>query len=446
MTDQRLTMGQSAGIETSASRKQDLAGLILSWLPTLMFGYAILIAPMMMRTSGGPEDGDINIAASKSNVLNQLFWLALFGLAFLASLKRLNRLPAVLLHPVVLAIFAYLAFSGLTVFWSPVPGIAFRRLILQLILLLCFILSIGLGDSREATLNRMLALVVLTVAINSLAVVLIPPTPIGYAGIYPQKNGLGAVMAFAILVTIYGMSVKTGMTRFILLGTTVVAFGLLVISQSKTSLGLAVLIPIMVYVFVGLAYHLRINAFVLFLLLASTGIVSAAFLSALTGFGLDDLSMILFHDTTFTGRTVIWNFVLDVISRSWLGGQGYSSFWGAGVDSIVFREAPSFVSLLLQAHNGYLDVLVETGVIGFTILICLILFAFRSATQLVQTDRQTTRFCLMLILFVVCHNLLESSWFRSFSQIWMLFIFAALLPLLPSEKEAQGRNAKSDRF
>nr|WP_246476221.1 O-antigen ligase family protein [Roseibium litorale] len=241
-------------------------------------------------------------------------------------------------------------------------------------------------------------------------------------------------MAFVILTCLYGITVKKGLTRFILLGTTGVAFILLVISQSKTSLGLTVLIPLVVYVFVGLAYHLRVNAFVLFLLLASTGLVLAAFLSALTGFGLDELSMVLFHDTTFTGRTVIWDFVLDVISRSWLGGQGYSSFWGAGVDSIVFREAPSFVSLLLQAHNGYLDVLVETGVIGFSILMVLILLALRSATQLVQTDRQTTRLCLMLILFVICHNLLESSWFRSFSQIWMLFIFAALLPLLPSGK------------
>lgn len=429
MTDQRLTLEQSGSVP-----KRDYASLVLSWMPALMFAYGILIAPLMMRSSGGVDDGDINIAASKANIINQLFWLGLFGLTLLASIKRLHRLPGVLMHPVVLAILAYLTLAGLSIFWSPVPGIAFRRLVLQIILLLCFILSIGLGDSRRATLNSMLALVVATVAINSAAVVLIPPTPIGYAGIYPQKNGLGAVMAFAVLMALYGMTVHKGLIRFILFGTTVVAFGLLVISQSKTSLGLAVLLPVLVYMFVGLAYHLRVHAFALFLLLASTGLVLIAFLSLVTGFGLDQLSMALFHDTTFTGRTVIWSFVLDVISRSWLFGQGYSSFWGAGVDSIVFREAPGFVSLLLQAHNGYLDVLVETGVIGFCILIVLILIALNSATKLVQSDRQTARLCLMLILFVICHNLLESSWFRSFSQIWMLFIFAALLPLLPQDK------------
>jgi hypothetical protein len=32
------------------------------------------------------------------------------------------------------------------------------------------------------------------------------------------------------------------------------------------------------------------------------------------------------------------------------------------------------------------------------------------------------------MLFVVCHNMLESSWFRSFSLNWLIFLLAALLP------------------
>jgi len=438
VTDQRISFEQP-----NTEPKSDFGGKFLCWLPALIFAYAVLIAPLMMRTSGGPDDGDINIAASKSNFFNQLFWLCLLSLALLASLKRLHKLPAVLLHPVVLAIFAYLAISAFSVVWSPVPGIAFRRLVLQSILVICFVLSIGLGDSREAMLNRMLVLIVLSVAINCIAVLVIPPTPIGYAGIYPQKNGLGAVMAFAVLFTIYGVSVKTGLIRALLILVLALALALLFISQSKTSLGLTLVIPFVVYIFVALAFHLQINAYALILLLTSTGLLLAAFLSAVSGFGFDELSMALFEDTTFTGRTVIWSFVLDVISRSWLVGQGYSSFWGVGVDSIVFREAPSFVSLLLQAHNGYLDVLVETGAVGLSILLVLILIALRSATKLVQRDPQLARLCLMLVLFVGCHNFLESSWFRSFSPIWMLFIVAALLPILPSAADKAMKSSVS---
>ncbi|WP_170253419.1 O-antigen ligase family protein [Ciceribacter naphthalenivorans] len=396
----------------------------------------MLIAPFWMRASGGMET-DINIAASQPNTFNQIFWLATFGITFLASLKRLDRLPGILADPVVVVIFAYLALATLSIFWSPAPGVALRRLVLQVILILCFILSIGLGDSREATLNRLIALVIVTVAVNCVAVVLIPPSEIGYEGIYTQKNGLGGVMAFALLILLGSIPMKRGLSRLVLLGTACAAFVVLVLSQSKTSLGLAVMVPVLVFAFVSLAYHLRINAFALLLLLASTGLILIAFLSAVTGFGLDDLSMVLFHDTTFTNRTVIWNFVLDVIGRSWLIGQGYSSFWGIGADSIVFREAPSFVSTLLQSHNGYLDVLIETGVIGFALLMILILAALHAAARLVQTDRAMARICLMLVLFAVCHNLLESSWYRSFSQVWMLFICAALLPQLPSSRSVR---------
>lgn len=414
---------------------QDLAGTVLSWVPTIIFAYAMLIAPFWMRSSGGTET-DINIAASQPNTFNQLFWLATFGVTLVASVKRFDRLPRVFSDPVVIAIFAYLAWAALSVFWSPVFGVAIRRLILQTILILCFIMAIGLGDSREATLNRLLALIVVTVAVNCVAVVLIPPSEIGYEGIYTQKNGLGGVMAFAILILLGTLPTKKGPARAILLATVCAAFVVLVLSQSKTSLGLAIMVPALVSSFVFVAYHLRINAFVLLLLLSATALFLLAFLSAVTGFGLDDLSMLLFHDTTFTNRTVIWDFVLDVISRSLLIGQGYSSFWGIGADSIVFREAPGFVSTLLQAHNGYLDVLVETGIAGFLLLLILLFAAFRSATKLVQSDRNMARLCLMLVLFAVCHNLLESSWYRSFSQVWMLFLCAALLPLLPSNRGA----------
>lgn len=429
-------MTQRATVEeTRLHKRQDFAGLVLSWIPAVIFSYVMLVAPFWMQASGGQET-DINITASQPNAFNQLFWLVTFGVTLLASVRRLDRLPDVLTAPVALAIIAYLAFAAVSVFWSPVPALATRRLILQAILILSFVMAIGLGDSREAMLNRLLAVIVVTVAVNCVAVVLIPPSEIGHEGIYTQKNVLGGVMASAILILLGAIPSKSGATRAILSGTLCVAFVVLFLSQSKTSLGLAIIVPAFVFPFVFVAYHLRINAFVLLLLLSVTALILIAFLSALTGFGLDDLSMLLFHDTTFTNRTVIWHFVLDVISRSWLSGQGYASFWGIGADSIVFREAPGFIPTLLQAHNGYLDVLVETGIIGFVLLLILIFTALRSATTLVQTDRSMARLCLMLVLFAVCHNLLESSWYRGFSQVWLLFICGALLPLLPARRQS----------
>lgn len=413
--------------QTSGFELKTLSSRILGWIPTLTVLYSSLLSPFLINFASG-DGSDANIAASQPNAVNQLFWIGLFGLTLGAAGRRLPELFRLLKEPVVIAVLAYLFIAFLSVAWSPVPGVAFRRLVQQVIVILCMIISVALADDRKFVVSRLLLFVVFTVAINAAAVVLIPPTPLGYAGIYAQKNALGAVMALAWMFCLYGIASERGWKRLGLIVTAALAMILLVLSQSKTSLGLAVIIPAVAFFIVGLSYRLRINAALLLLFFGVSGIVLAAYISAMTRFGFDDLSMLLFHDETFTGRTVIWSFVLDVISRSPIVGQGYSSFWGIGADSIVFREAPSFVVSLLQSHNGYLDILLETGIIGLLLLIFLILASLSSAARLVPIDRPAARLCFTLLLLVIGHNSLESSWYRGYSQIWLLFLFAAMLP------------------
>ncbi len=103
---------------------------------------------------------------------------------------------------------------------------------------------------------------------------------------------------------------------------------------------------------------------------------------------------------------------MDVISRAPVLGQGYASFWATGSDSIAFREAPGFVILLIQAHNGYLDVMLELGIAGISLLFLVILTALFSAARVVALDYRIAFLCYSLILFVTCHNMLESAWFQ----------------------------------
>ncbi|WP_346915624.1 O-antigen ligase family protein [uncultured Roseibium sp.] len=423
MSDQRTAYLE----QTSGFEMKTLSSRVLGWIPTLAVLYSSLLSPFLIHFGSG-DGSDANITASQPNAINQLFWIGLFGLTLAAAGRRLTNLFRLAKEPVVIAVLAYLFLAFLSVSWSPVPGVAFRRLVQQAIVIFCMLIPVILADDRNFIVGRVLLFAVFTVAINAVAVVVIPPTPIGYAGIYSQKNALGAIMALAWIFCLYGIASQHGWKRLGLLATAALAMVLLVLSQSKTSLGLAILIPAAAYFIVDLSYRLRINAALLLLFFAALGIVLAAYISAMTRFGFSELSMLLFHDETFTGRTVIWAFVVDVISRSALIGQGYSSFWGIGADSIVFREAPSFVVTLLQSHNGYLDVLLETGAIGLLILIFLIFASLFSAARLVPFDRPTAWLCFTLLLLVICHNSLESSWFRGYSQIWLLFLFAALLP------------------
>ena len=69
----------------------------------------------------------------------------------------------------------------------------------------------------------------------------------------------------------------------------------------------------------------------------------------------------LYGDSTFTGRTVIWDFAQLEIGRSPLVGWGYQSFWlvGPGAPSVV--DGPGWVKMMPNAHNGYYDTMLELG-------------------------------------------------------------------------------------
>ncbi|PTW62735.1 O-antigen ligase [Breoghania corrubedonensis] len=424
MTDDRY----SGPILTHEREASASARFVLRWIPAIIMAYAFLISPFLMQWGNSGGDVDINVAASQSNVLNQLFWIGVFGAAIGSAWHNLKDIGRLLTNPVTLLLLLYLAFAALSVFWSPVPGIAFRRLVLQAIVVLALGISTVLADDRDETLDRILFVIAVTVLVNFADVLLTPPGPIGHEGIYSQKNGLGAAMAFSVLFCIYGAAAKRGRLRVVFLGLTVAAFYALVESKSKTSLGLAVLLPILIYVAILITRPFRMNVALFLLFCLALGLAGWFYVSAMTRFGFEELSMLLFGDETFTGRTVIWSFVVDVISRNPLFGQGYSSFWGIGAGSIVEREAPGFVVGLLQSHNGYLDVLVETGLIGLSILIALILAALFSAARAIALRPALCWLSMTLVVTVVCHNMLESSWFRGYSLTWMLFVLAALLP------------------
>ncbi|MCX7304376.1 MAG: O-antigen ligase family protein [Hyphomicrobiales bacterium] len=424
MTDDRY---EQASID-AGDTANELARFVLPWIPAIIMAYSVLISPAILRWRFAGEISDINITASQSSPLNQMFWIVVLGMAVIAAWRSNARFGQLFSDPVIVLVFCYLAFALLSVLWSPVPAIAFRRLALQIIIVLALGISTVFADDRDAILDRVLAVFAIAVILNAAVVLLTPPGPIGHEGIYSQKNELGVMMAFAMLFCIYGAVVKRGWLRIVLVGLVFAAFYALVESKSKTSLGLAVTMPVFVFVVVTITRFLRMNAALLVLFAAVLGLLAGLYLSALTAFGFADLSMFLFDDETFTGRTVIWQFALDVISRSPLVGQGYASFWGVGAGSIVQREAPGFVVGLLQAHNGYLDTLLETGAVGLSILLATIVAALFSAARAGADRPALCWLSITLVLTVVSHNMLESSWFRGYSVTWMLFIFAALLP------------------
>jgi exopolysaccharide production protein ExoQ len=144
------------------------------------------------------------------------------------------------------------------------------------------------------------------------------------------------------------------------------------------------------------------------------GWLGLAALWALLLVGIDPL--VDFHDAlllgraeesdTLSGRAFIWPLVSYYISfRPWLG-YGYEAFWNpAHIDTI----SDELQWGLREAHNGYLEVLLSTGIVGLTCAVLAVLAGLGAAASgSVRLANPAYSLPLGMLVFGVCSSTMES--------------------------------------
>jgi exopolysaccharide production protein ExoQ len=139
------------------------------------------------------------------------------------------------------------------------------------------------------------------------------------------------------------------------------------------------------------------------------------------------LLAVMDKDPTMTQRTVIWAEVLPSIAKSPLQGYGYSSFW-AGLNGESMQTVLTTGWMEGQAQDGYLDVLLELGVIGLAPLIWMFVRGFFQAAKAFERRAAGTMVMLATVLLpvILVANVGESSLVTPLGIPW----FYALLALL----------------
>jgi O-antigen ligase len=109
---------------------------------------------------------------------------------------------------------------------------------------------------------------------------------------------------------------------------------------------------------------------------------------------------------TLSGRAFIWPLVTYFIGqRPWLG-YGFESFWNASNIELVSEELTWGVR---EAHNGYLDILLSTGIVGLTLAVLAVLAGLTVAARS-SIRRRNPAYALPLGMLVFG---LLSSWMES---------------------------------
>lgn len=404
--------------------RQRVAGK--AWQAPLLLGAAIaypLIISPLIESGYADLSTDANVEASASNSINQVFWLLMLAAALYVGRQVSWPLLARRLWPIV----AYLAWSVMTLIWAIAPDIVFRRLLLQLCVVGTIVFAVFSIEEPEDIHAIVLRVAFAALLINLLAVLTTPATPLGHAGIYSQKNELGLLGALGFLVCLSGVGPRRTSLRVMAVVGLPAAAVLLLLSQSKTSMLLAALVPAIGLGSVALSRLTGLPAVLLGAVMIVLMIPPSLMVVEIAGWSSGDILEALFGDRTFTGRTDIWAFAWDQIMQRPLIGYGFNGFWGIGEDSAAAHSTNTLIASILQAHNGYLDIMLETGMIGFAIFLALLVSIASGGQRMLRNHPGVGLLILMMVAFSAFHNLFESTATRRFHPVWILLLAAAAL-------------------
>ena len=354
----------------------------------------------------------------------RIVWPALAAAAIAMALQNRARLHQIDWPSHILLLFAYMGLAAASVIWSFNPHVSLIRFIQQALIVTSVIVPSLFAPRRPDILRATFICYAIGGILNCFFVIGNSPELVmrykGYPGYFMGKNYLGEFATVVLILALYEILYK-GWRRFLAVGIAITSLWLLIMSGSKTALGLALLMPPLAAVTLIAARQLRLSPATLLFAIP----IVYMMISTFTGINSNRISYMIYGDSTFTGRTIIWDFAKFEIARSPLVGWGYQSFWLSGPTAPSILDAPGWVKDMPNAHNGYYDTLLETGYVGLTLLLCFIFTTLRAIGSVAKTDWARAWCLLSAALYVVSYNFLESTWFRGFEFLWILFLLIA---------------------
>lgn len=371
------------------------------WLPTLaIFFFSIVVS----ADAGYAEVGgnEIYNPRVQSNWIRQAAFLSLgsVGLFLLVvprpGLPRPQMAWTILLPVIALAIFLFTS-----VFWSDDMQMSLKRAITAILVVIT-----GLGVGRVWT-ARQLAWGIVTVStlftIISVVVELkfrafLNVDDYRFSGIFhPAKQAFSCGFLLLASLTIYHTE-----RRRVMLLIAALAVCILILTKARTGTAAAFLAA-----FWLMSHFHTMRGWLISGFAGLTLVVACVFfyqgatgkgieLTKVTTMGRDEVAA---DPTKLTGRLPIWSHVFDEFTKRPILGYGYGAYWTMG-RLAEFERLNGWA--LYHSHSTYFESLVNLGMIGFALGMCVLVLTFHRSLILVrQGDRQMVLTSALLILACV---------------------------------------------
>lgn len=156
-----------------------------------------------------------------------------------------------------------------------------------------------------------------------------------------------------------------------------------------------------------------------------------------------ELASMVEQPDSFTGRGAIWSALTSMISDRPILGFGYGSVFLVGDNSPWFGYATGWAVDAMHGHNGYLETLATTGVIGLALaLLAFVVDPIRLVVSMDRSESALVSLVSALLIFVSLHNTMESSLMVGARPEWVtLLVIGAVVRWSCSVKRTKRASA-----
>jgi exopolysaccharide production protein ExoQ len=357
------------------------------------------------------------------------------------------------LRHVNVGLVALLVLCPLSAVWSIDSAATLLRFTsLMALVLTCFAISVGAWHRHR--FQQLANWPLMLVLISSIIIGIIWPDQIAeigtdvsqrnaWHGITHGKNEFGMMSSMAAIICINAWLAREGRTVWAILGS-ITAVTCLLLSRSNTSLFATITaVGCMVLVMRVPVIRQRFSTPVVVSIASIIFLYGMVVQNVLPGVNtlLGPIASLAGKDTTFSARTIIWTVIKEHIQGAPYLGTGYGAYWVG-----PFETSPSYVFVPMmffyptEAHNGYLDIVNDLGLLGLACLVLFLCWYIRLALQLIRFDRSQAALYLGILFMEMVINMSESDLFSRTSTFAILLLAVTCLSRELLEVRRSGRH------
>jgi O-antigen ligase len=391
-------------------------------------GFYLSFFRFFERVITGAGDSASFEEVAGGNILNQVIGVLLLLLSlvyFMSNKLRSIKTFFSAAWPILLILLLFL----ISVFWSDVPNITFRRCVAVFTLIITTFVLAQVFSARSLlhflansiALATLFGLLYTLFSGNSINFGLVD-RELGFRGMFADKNSAARIYAYGLLLFCALGRYKVGWDRALLVLLVLALFA----SQSASALVIAVIgvsLIIALRLFRGKNKSeslLRFLVLVLLLIIASVVIVNL----------YEYLLSLLGRDANLTNRAIIWELLRPYIEDRPLIGYGFGSFWASNAVA-DFIDRWGFIG---NAHSGYFEVMLHVGIFGMGLLLVLVFVnALRAIKLYINNEHHIfasfaiTLLCVQLITNYIGYIILNHNSFDMFLFMLSFFCVAKLV-------------------